>query len=185
MLKGREIKDFWVYAPMITRKYLSQNNWNENCLSKELYQNEVPLKCLGRVEDLLFNFYGAIEGFFVATNGIWKNIRFLPVAEITGIHQDYLCVQSEKSLQRIRKDILARGCQNWLGAKVFTAEGKDFATVTDVILSFPFTHLTGLEISQGIMDDLQNGRKFLPWKEIVTIEQQSVMTNKSDDSFLQ
>ena len=63
---------------------------------------------------------------------------------------------------------------------MFTAEGEDFGTVTDVILSPTCSSLTGLEISQGFMADLESGRKFLPWREIVTVEEQIVLTNKEE-----
>ena len=100
MLKGREIKGLWVFTPVMTAKYLSQNKWQEDSGSHLLNGNGVPLKCLGRIEDFVFNFYGAIEGFLVATNGIWKNVRFLPVTEIICLQRNYLWVKDEQSLKK-------------------------------------------------------------------------------------
>ncbi len=178
MLKGREIKGLWVFVPKNKKGNLSQNNGIKNEGQDIFGETNESLKCLGRIEDMVFNCFGAIEGFLVATNGIWKSVRFLPVTEIIGMNNDFFCVKGEHSLAKTKKDMLSRGCKNWIGAKVFTAEGEDFGTVTDVILSPTCSFLTGLEISQGFMADLESGRKFLPWGEIITVEEQAVQTNK-------
>ena len=179
-MKGREIKGLWVFVPKNKAGNLSQNNSIKNEGKTGGEHNSFSLKCLGRIEDMVFNCFGDIEGFLVATNGIWKSVRFLPVTEIARMDEDFFCVKDGQSLAKIKKDMLSRGCKNWIGAKVFTAEGEDFGTVTDVILSPTCSSLTGLEISQGFMADLESGRKFLPWREIVTVEEQIVLTNKEE-----
>lgn len=180
MLKGREIKGLWVFVPKNEESLLSQNKEKEDDKEYGCIETDGSLKCLGRIEDLVFNCFGVIEGFLVATNGIWKSVRFLPVTEIIGMNEGFFCVKEAASLTKIKKEMLARGCKNWIGAKVFTADGEDFGTVTDVILSPTCSALTGLEISQGFMADLQSGRKFLPWGEIITVEDRAVLTNKEN-----
>lgn len=180
MLKGREIKGLWVLVPKNKESYLSQNNEMKNEEMHPLVETEDGLKCLGRIEDMVFNCFGVIEGFLVATTGIWKTVRFLPVTEIVAMDEGCFCIKDKASLVKIKKDMLSRGCKNWIGAKVFTADGEDFGTVTDVILSSTCSSLTGLEISQGFMADLESGRKFLPWGEIITVEDRAVLTNKED-----
>lgn len=180
MLKGREIKGLWVFVPKNKESYLSQNNGIENEGEHSSVEMDDAFKCLGRIEDMVFNCFGVIEGFLVATSGIWKSVRFLPVTEIIGMDQGCFCIKDKTSLAKIKKDMLSRGCKNWIGAKVFTADGEDFGTVTDVILSSTCSSLTGLEISQGIMADLESGRKFLPWGEIITVEDRAVLTNKEE-----
>lgn len=185
MLKGREIKGLWVLVPKNKGSYLSQNNGIKN--EEENHLENQPLVgiadglvCLGRIEDMVFNCFGVIEGFLVATSGIWKSVRFLPVTEITAMDEGFFCIKDKASLVKIKKEMLFRGCKNWIGAKVFTADGEDFGTVTDVILSPTCSSLVGLEISQGFMSDLESGRKFLPWGEIITVEDKAVLTNKEE-----
>ena len=91
-MKGREIKGLWVFVPKNKAGNLSQNNSIKNEGKTGGEHNSFSLKCLGRIEDMVFNCFGDIEGFLVATNGIWKSVRFLPVTEIARMDEDFfLC----------------------------------------------------------------------------------------------
>jgi uncharacterized protein YrrD len=57
--------------------------------------------------------------------------------------------------------------QSNLGKNVFSREGADIGTVQDILFDFPEGRVLGIEMSGGIWADLNQGRKMIPWQQVI------------------
>ena len=160
MYKGRELKGMSVFA-----------------LDEQ--------KKIAQVEDIVVDrSTGKFLGFLVSNLGIWKTNKFLPAEAIAVLSPQGVTINHKSILQRNNKNLNAVMQNGWLGAKVFDTQGSDFGTVADIVLDYPRGNLTGLEISAGLVNDLSDGRSFLPWQEIRLSNDQGFVTNISRNESL-
>ena len=152
MLKGREIRGLPVFAGPDKEE-------------------------VGRVRDLVVDERnGLLEAFVVLSSGLWQKSFLLKTADVSAINKRGVFIAGKECLRSLPKDTPTLSQKGWVGCKLFSDSGLDKGTVADIFLEENM--VTGLEISKGLVGDLQTGRNFLPWQS-VHLEQGNFVEGKT------
>ncbi|MCH5583645.1 PRC-barrel domain-containing protein [Shimazuella sp. AN120528] len=129
-------------------------------------------KQLGAVVDLLFNNEQYLVGCMLEHCGWWRHRRFLPVKNIIQMGRDTIMVESAKSLVPFTKNeeaftCLLSGDKRLKGRTVILTTGTFLGLVENVYFSLDMGTLVGYELSNGLLNDLRDGRKLFQVEEPV------------------
>lgn len=115
---------------------------------------------LGEVKELIYDSRECnLIGFIVADGGWLRGAQvvLLPqVREITGtavVVKDRSCIRDVSEI----KELLAAGC-DVKGYTLVTADGREMGIIRDLVISPDNGKIQGYELSDGVIDDLLNGR---------------------------
>jgi len=140
MLSGRELRGLIVYAGL---------------------QREVA----GRVRDVYVEEpSGAILGLAIEATGLRPRSLYVELAAVQEISKNGVIGPNKKSLKSPPKGLESVSQKGWLGSRLLDERGQDKGTVADILVKNG--RISGLEISAGILSDLQSRRDFLPWEQV-------------------
>jgi len=120
-------------------------------------------KFLGEVKDLIYNpFNGEILGVIIENAGWFKEAKGFLYKEIIEFNDDGLVVADDsvvRSLSQIPelKDVPLQDI-DIRGFIVEDCQGQSIGVVQDLVFSKETGKITGYEISDGVLQDLLNGR---------------------------
>jgi uncharacterized protein YrrD len=120
----------------------------------------------GAIEDLILDLdHGKVTALSIKSSGWLTTNRLVPLANVQRVGSDTVLIEDE-----IKETIEADGCgiKSLKGCSVLSYEGKDLGTVEDLILDIPEGRITGWEISDGLVQDLIEGRRVLPLDSVIT-----------------
>jgi uncharacterized protein YrrD len=126
-------------------------------------------KELGEVEDLVFE-EGSLSCLVIAPALPWGKKRHIPSSSILSDGEEIIVVSEgeeepgewEKVPDPARVLTLRQGSTSLLGKPAMRADGVRLGVVSDVYIGDQWETIVGYELSQGIVRDLVEGRKFLP-----------------------
>lgn len=123
-------------------------------------------KQLGAVVDLLFDSKQQFVGCLIEHCGWWRHRKFLPREEIVFAGRDAVMVLAATSLVAFRKKqraytSLLAGEQRLKGRSVMLGNGTFLGLVENVFFSIDLGTLEAYELSNGLFNDLRDGRKWL------------------------
>ncbi|WP_051271333.1 PRC-barrel domain-containing protein [Shimazuella kribbensis] len=121
-------------------------------------------KQLGAVVDLLFNNEQQFVGCMLEHCGWWRHRRFLPIDEIAHAGKDAVIVPQTSSLVPFTKKeeaytSLLNGEKRLKGRSILLTNGTFLGLVENVYFSIDMGTLIGYELSNGLLNDLRDGRK--------------------------
>jgi uncharacterized protein YrrD len=121
-------------------------------------------KQLGAVVDLLFNSEQRFVGCMLEHCGWWRHRQFLPVDKIMNAGRDAVIVENAESLLPFTKKEEAYTClltgeKSLKGRIVMLSNGTFLGLVQNVYFSLEMGTLVGYELSNGLLNDLRDGRK--------------------------
>ncbi|ATW23971.1 PRC-barrel domain-containing protein [Candidatus Formimonas warabiya] len=127
-------------------------------------------KEIGRVEDLLINTEtGMLQGFVIENRSILKNAKYVQLGHVVSVGRDAVMITSIEDVQDDHDNSVCKlSWQNRLEKNVFSKEGTDIGTVQDIFFELPEGRILGIEMSGGIWADLNQGRKMVPWHQILS-----------------
>lgn len=116
---------------------------------------------LGRIEDLVWE-EGSLHlrGILISPAGVFTGPRFLELREIQTCGPDALTINKDQALATG----LPEGTLSWAdfrGKRVLDTTGRELGILEDVEIEWPSGRVIRLEVSQGLVEDLLNGRKLL------------------------
>lgn len=118
---------------------------------------------IGRVEDLLFDREGRLQGLLLTKKRWFQKIPFLPISEVLSIGEDVVTIH--KDPDRNKEDVssewvhMKNGEYKMLGIPVVTANGKQLGLLEDVYFQEELGTIIGYEISDGFFSDVMEGRR--------------------------
>lgn len=123
-------------------------------------------KRLGKVSDLLFDADQQLRGMLIETSGLLRRRKFLPADRICSIGKDAVIVDNETAilpLDEVAEQWISvlSGHKRLKGRSVLLSTGYEVGTIENVYFLEEMGTLIGYEISDGLLNDLQNGRKWL------------------------
>jgi len=114
---------------------------------------------LGVVDDLLADRdSGKILGFIITLPGILANSAYIPATDVLSLDLTGLVIPDKSSIHRIKKNRKEGNTALRMGR--FTSS-KGY--ITDIIVQKD--HIDAVEITQGLLNDIREGRKIIPWNE--------------------
>jgi uncharacterized protein YrrD len=120
---------------------------------------------VGKIEDLLFDRSGQLQGFLLDKKYWFAKAPFLPISN-TLIGEDIVTYKGQPELHA--GDVsdewvhLVKGDPHFKGIPVVTSKGKQLGLLEDVYFQEELGTIIGYELSDGFFSDLMEGRRMIP-----------------------
>ncbi len=123
-------------------------------------------KDCGAIDDLVLDLeQGKVTALLVKSVGWLTSSKVVPLALVQKMGNDVVLIDEE-----VKAVLNDDGCgiKSLKGCSVISSEGKDLGTVEDLIMEIPEGRVLGWEISDGLVQDLVEGRRVLPVGSVIT-----------------
>jgi len=136
-------------------------------------------KLIGTLKDVIYiPPYQSISAIVVEENSLFKNTKV--------ISKDYIRKLGEDVAMILKKDESHTGYelyknQSILGAKVIGDGGEEIGIIEDIILDDSGLNVLGFEATAGIVQDLLEGRIFIPYSNNLLFNGNTLMVSNIDD----
>ncbi|WP_169729975.1 PRC-barrel domain-containing protein [Thermicanus aegyptius] len=126
-------------------------------------------KRMGTVKDLLFDEKKRLMGALLTPKGLIRKAHYIPMEKILSVGEDALTVEDEEAISELDSTShlfsVFNGEKHLKGKPVLTLNGHELGQVEDVYFLEEEGTLIGMELSDGFLSDVTDGRKFLPLSE--------------------
>ncbi|OEF96376.1 PRC-barrel domain-containing protein [Desulfuribacillus alkaliarsenatis] len=142
----------------------------------------LPIVCvctgnqIGVVKDIACDPESNVFGIIIEPKTLFNKGKAILLEDVTAIGKDAVTVYLDniaKSVEEMQKktDELLRGLyysEKLRGIKVLTANGVELGIVEDVYFDEELGTIVGYELSEGVVADITEGRKYLPKPDHLT-----------------
>lgn len=128
-------------------------------------------KEVGLVEDLVVDLEKRkVTGLLVKSGGWITAHRLLTLDKIYRIGNNSIIINNvEQSLNQGQiEERFETGIKSLRGLSILSSTGKELGTVEDLVCDITEGKISGWEISDGLVQDLVDGRKILPQEAVIT-----------------
>lgn len=137
-------------------------------------------KQVGQVKDIFFNHEWVLQGILLDTRQWFKSPRIVPWEELVSIGPDAVMIPSSDHVYTLQEDAsrmrLAVDGGALIGLQVMTANGRNLGKIDDVYLDGNMgKQIKGFEITDGLLTDLQEGRKKIPCCDNITFGEDALI----------
>ncbi len=148
---------------------------------------------LGVVKDIACDPETSVYGLILEPKTLFNEGKVIPIKDVKSLGDDAITVYVEDIAQPFDKieqqhDDLIRGlyCSGKLkGTKVVTSNGNELGSLEDVYFHEEVGTIIGYELSEGIVADIKEGRKYLPKPESMTEGKDVLIVPKSSEDQLE
>ncbi len=104
-----------------------------------------------------------VEAFRVASSGVMKKNGLLPFHQVISISNQGVVVQEENLMHvpQIHGGLHEPTEEALLGHKVVLEDGQSLGTISDILINPESGKISGMELSDGFVDDLVVGRRYM------------------------
>lgn len=139
-------------------------------------------KVTGFVSDVIFiPDEKEIKGFMVRQKGEGSGKRVLLLENIKKIGQNKILVEDANAVKNIRdfeKYDKFKKIGKVNGLKIMSKAGDNIGTVNDVLFDCKTGVIEAVEVSDGIVQDIFNGRKIMPMMGRITFTKDTMVVDK-------
>ncbi len=139
----------------------------------------------GVVKDILFSLQDKeVKAFLLDHSGLSTDKRVVLPDELLSLGGDAVTIKSSKCVSKIDRTTYSSSFPDegrLIGIKVFSKDGEELGIVKDVIFDIRSRKIEGFVISDGILQDILEGRKLLPLfgkvefgEELVVVDSEAV-----------
>ena len=124
---------------------------------------------IGKVEDILVDSFGVIQGFRIDKKGMFLRDCFLPISAPFRFVGDRMVI-SKKDLRPITdkiRDYQPVGEKGYIGKQVISEHGELKGLVQDVYFRSDLGRIEALEVSEGWFADLVDGRTHVNCNDVM------------------
>ncbi len=123
-------------------------------------------KDCGAIDDLILDLeQGKVTALSVKSVGWLTSSRVVPLELVQKMGSDAVLIDEEAKAAQSDDGC---GIKSLKGCSVISSEGKDLGTVEDLIMEVQDGRVLGWEISDGLVQDLVEGRRVLPVGSVIT-----------------
>ncbi len=122
-----------------------------------------------------------IKAFMLERKGCEIHKRIIFLKDVLNVGRDALIIASRASVKKMRRsenneELKERG--EIRGLKVYSKWGNDLGVVKDIIFDCKTGIVEGLEISDGLLQDIMRGRSMLPLFGKVEFGEENIIVEK-------
>lgn len=120
---------------------------------------------VGRVRDVYFDPEShRILGIVMDGGGWLKGPRKICFADLTGVGEDAITIENDAVILKepVDEECIVTGEGTLIGNRVMTRDGNELGIIADVIFDHSSGEITHYQLSEGIVQDLLEGRERLP-----------------------
>lgn len=139
-------------------------------------------KKIGSIKDLIFNpRLKRITAVLVEAkhHGIGKKV--IPFTDILNFGKDALVVNNMECMKNYNKLEDFNECRERKkisGLKIYSKSGVDYGIVKDVLFDSATGFIEGVEVSDGIINDIYKGRNIIPFFGKVEFSEESIIVDR-------
>lgn len=136
-------------------------------------------KNMGNVKDLVFSHdTREVRGFILEPKGFKFTGGVVLLEDVLSLGKDALIINRGTDVKEHEK---AKGNGDVIGLKVYTRSGENLGVVKDYVFDSGSGNIESVEVSDGLLQDIMEGRKILPLfgkvefsEEIILIDREAV-----------
>ncbi|HHY23678.1 MAG TPA: photosystem reaction center subunit H [Clostridiaceae bacterium] len=118
-------------------------------------------KVLGIVRDVAFcNKERRAKAIFVENVGIRRNRWLISMEDIEKIGKDAVIIDDIEKKKKVKEKAINSG--EIKDMKVYSKSGWELGVIKDILFDCKTGNIEGVEVSEGIYQDLSEGRKIIP-----------------------
>ncbi|MFZ5988106.1 MAG: PRC-barrel domain-containing protein [Bacillota bacterium] len=138
-------------------------------------------KKLGVIKDIVF--YPKekrIFAFLLERKGCELRKKVVLIEDVLSLGKDALIVNDAKDIKELKKvqdapEYKEKG--DLMGLRIYTKSGEDLGVVKDILFDYERGTLDGVEVSDGILQDIVNGRNVMPLLGKVEFSQENILVD--------
>lgn len=139
-------------------------------------------KKIGIIKDVLFSTKNReVTGFLLDKKSYECHEKVIPMEDVRNVGKDALVIDHCRVVHKInKKDKLDPFCHRHpiKGLRIFTRSGQDLGVVNDVLFDAWSGKIEGVEVSDGILQDIYRGRKILPLFGKVEFAEENILVDR-------
>ena len=124
---------------------------------------------VGSVKDVVIDpGYENVSALVVSEGGLLSDARIVRVGDIRSYGRDAVVIEGDDAVVEgsTQPDIPNESRRTLAGMKVYSSTGEQVGTIADVYFEEEDGRIVGFEVSAGMVDDIAQGRRFLPVTEL-------------------
>ena len=148
----------------------------------------LPLICAnngkkaGNIKDIVFSPEDReVKAFLLENNGFKLKKKVVLLKDILNLGNDAAIVENRSCISEMGRSTFLdvfRDEGGILGLKIFSKEGEDLGVVKDVLFDWKTGRIEGVEVSDGLLQDVMLGRRILPLFGKVEFSEENVLVEK-------
>ncbi|MDF2670331.1 MAG: subunit of photosystem reaction center [Paenibacillus sp.] len=147
-------------------------------------------KQIGTAKDFLIDHDWNLQGVLLETKHWFSAPRYVKWEAVIALGTDAITIPSELEVQSLEDDqelcYLEYGATRIKGLPVITVSGNQLGMIEDVYFGEQWGRkIVGYELTEGLLSDLKEGRKWLPTPESIKIGEDAIIVPVSSESDLQ
>ncbi len=139
-------------------------------------------KKAGAVKDIIFSPESReVKAFLLEHKGLEIKKKVLKLGSILNLGEDAVIIDSPgcvKSLGKASYSAEFKDEGSIIGLRIFTRSGEELGIVKDVIFDWQTGRIEGFEVSDGLLQDIIQGRNILPLFGKVEFGEDNVLVEK-------
>jgi uncharacterized protein YrrD len=139
-------------------------------------------KKVGIVKDIIFSPGNReIKAFLLEHKGLDFNKRVILAKDMLNLGEDAMVVDNPECISEMDRQAYSDAFKDEgsiLGLRIFSKDGEDLGTVKDVIFDWKTGRIEGVEISDGLLQDVMQGRRILPLFGKVEFSEENLLVEK-------
>lgn len=139
-------------------------------------------KKIGIVEDVIFcPRFKVVKAFLLERRGCQVTRKVILLEDVANLGKDALIVgdcSCATDLRKVRDNEGFRDKGAVTGLRVYSKTGDDLGVVKDVLFDYKTGLIEGVEISDGLFQDILQGRKILPLFGKVEFSAENILVDK-------
>ena len=139
-------------------------------------------KKIGVIKDVIFcPKLQEVKGFLLERRGCQISKRVVLLKDVIDLGTDALVIDDHTCLKEFRKlksTSELKDSGNVSGLRVYSRAGRDIGIVKDVLFDHKTGMIEGVEVSDGLIQDLVQGRNIVPLLGRVEFSEENILVDK-------
>ncbi len=138
-------------------------------------------KKIGKVHDIIFDpVQNKVRALLLDEGGWFSSSKIIAIEDVKSIGADAVIIDNEEVIKKAsevseRVESITKDNNYLTKSKVLTEEGTELGIVTDMLFVLPDGRVTQLEVSEGLLKSLQSGKKYIAFKDIITVGEDRII----------
>ncbi|MCX7745344.1 MAG: PRC-barrel domain-containing protein [Clostridia bacterium] len=145
----------------------------------------LPVICLdtgkkvGTIKDVIFSPKDReVKAFLLERKGCQVRKKVILLKDVTHLGKDIVVVADCSLIKDFRKADELKDRRNLTGLKIYSKTGQDLGIVKDILFDYRNRRIEGIEVSDGLLQDIVQGRNILPLFGRVEFSDEFIVVDK-------
>ena len=123
-----------------------------------------------------------IVAFEIERNSYEIKKKIVLKEDVLSLGKDAMIIENEKKMlafAKLKDDLGIKKKDTIIGLKIYTKYGEDIGVVKDILFDFQKDTLDGVEVSDGLIQDVVQGRNLLPLLGKVEFGEENILVERA------